>query len=118
MDEEIKRVYSAFGYDVSKGLRKVSDITDGEAMNVGKILDRELGWWVKDRKNGGLELSSVEKDRKIYITKSGDIEVSMFKDPDKYFLARQYLISRGINQPILTRDFIEDILKKSPTIIR
>ncbi len=52
MNEETKRIYSAFGYDVSKGLRRPNQVTDEEALTIAKIFNNQLQWEVYLREKG------------------------------------------------------------------
>lgn len=44
MDEETKKIYSAFGYDISKGLRKLNQVTDEEALTIAKLFNNQYEW--------------------------------------------------------------------------
>jgi len=129
MDKEIKKIYKAFGYDISKGLRKLNQITDKEAINLAKIFDHKLDWEVSCRNNETIDLKSSpiplivyrsygrgsytkETTKDIRIHSSGKVGGPMFAENEKYILVNQYLISIGVEQPVLTKGKLETILNE------
>ncbi len=131
MDEEIKKIYAAFGYDVSKGLRKLNQITDKEALTIAKIFNNKLDWEVYLRKKGkdgqiGLKSSSTitithhkSFGRGTYESMTND---TMYIRKDSIAgptfsnggmnLVNQYLISIGIERDILTPSKLEEIISE------
>lgn len=132
MNEATKKIYGAFGYDTSKPLRKLTEITDKEALNIAKIFDNKLRWKVKKRgKDSQIDLNSnafkikaiygayesgppkVNHYEEIYLRANGNIAGPLFASEESYQLVNQYLFSIGVKRPILTKEKLEDILLKN-----
>ena len=135
MNETTKKIYEAFGYNTSKPLRKLSEITNEEALTIAKIFDNKKRWEVYQKeKDGQIGLKSnifkirafyngfesgpptVESYEEIYFRSDGDISGPSFASQESYQLVNQYLFSIGIKRPILTKEKLESILlkKKKP----
>ena len=131
MDELIKKVYEAFGYDTSNPLRKIREITDEEALTIAKIFDNEKKWKVYQRKEDGqiglksnifkvkpildacayeFGPSEVDDFETIYFRPNGKIAGPSFASQESYQLVNDYLISIGVERPILTKEKLGNIL--------
>lgn len=127
-----KKIYEAFGYDTSKPLRKINEITDEEALTIAKIFDNKKTWKVYQRKEDGqIGLKSntfkvkiiyssydhgpptIDSHEEIYIRPDGEIAGATFASQESYQLVNQYLFSIGVERPILTKQKLENILMKS-----
>jgi len=134
MDDRIKQLYAVFGYDVNKELRKLTEITDDEALNVANIFNNELGWQVHSRDHvkqghillksdtfqigvvyGGFEHGPTTEDHNytICLRKDGEITGPIFAHQYNYILAEQYLLSIGIERPVLTESLFNEINSKT-----
>ncbi len=132
MDEITKKIYEAFGYNNPKSLRKITEITDKEALTIAKIFDNEKTWRVHQRKENdqiglksnifkirvfynGFESGPSTRDshEEIYLRPNGDIAGPSFASQESYQLVNQYLFSIGIERPILTKEKLENILLKN-----
>ena len=133
MDDEVRKIYEAFGYDCSKPLRKLNQVTDEEAITIAKIFDNTLDWkinldnrMVEER----IELESNKRERmvlksfgrgtynkecseNIYLNKNGTITGTIYPDVTSIQFIHQYLFSIGVERPILTKGKLENILNNS-----
>jgi len=129
MEEELKNIYEGFGYDFSKGLRSLNQISDEEAINVAKIFMNKLSWEVSSREKDKIELKSgpfpmiihrsfgngsYTKDthETIYLHADGNIQGPVFASKKHYSFVDQYLLSIGVERPLLTKEKLEEILRE------
>jgi hypothetical protein len=131
MDEETEKIYEAFGYDCSKPLRKLNQITDEEALTIAKIMDNKQKWTIHSRKDGQIGLKSItpksmgvlrsfgrgmyNKDiyETIFLNSDGIITGTIYPSVGPVQFVYQYLFSIGVERPVLTKNKLENILNES-----